>query len=796
MEEVKLFENETLFIKFASKYGFNLFLGAGFSVYAYNYDETPLPLGNKINSILQELFDVHSKKNLTLGKTCQRIKRNKEDELNTFLRDTYKVKHYDEEYSLLNKFPIKNIFSINIDNLIEKIYDEDSAKYELSDAKISGFLEKDNLINLYKLHGSVTYPYTDRLTFSDEELNDLFIHDNNLFRVVSHKLSTAPCIFWGTSLSDGNTVQLLCASKQPEKINMPKWVVLYPEDEYYDELLEEYHDKGFSVIAADTKALLQYISHFPFVNLNEDTSYIYRKYRNTFPRNFICNELKHSSIVRPITDFFHGAEPQISDVLSSNIVRTSYFTTIFNKVLSSKLTLITGIPGCGKSTILLQLAFCEEFSGRKFWFNNMLPTEAKKLCKLVKDDNEVTIFFDNMYNNLEAFEILKKQNNIKIVTAERNINYEYIKSFLNISADDIIDISDLNEIDIQNICQSMNKTSIDVLNLIKKNANISLLEIVFFAYHSYRVRDRIKEYITILKEFNDDNLKINLLELFTLVNYVSYCGVLTSMDMLYFYFSDKIESYEDILYAIKKMNSVIIESDEFSNLDAQQDYVTIRSRLFAEISIKLLPKQDLKNVLVKFVEKVSPSIIYRYDIFKKKSYDADITNRAFNKKEGIDFYTEIMSLNNSPYVKHQYALFLQRKHDISEAWIQIDQAYTDCSGKIFTIANTHAIILFEKNIGVKCSNASEESQLKALLKRSFDTLEYCIEKDARVNYHVLIYARHTSRYVERFGKDDNAKLYINTAVSQIDEILNSREYIYRKLYNELKSLYNELKKLV
>ena len=44
------FDNETLFISMVSKYGMNLYLGAGFSVYAYNEDGEALPLGDKIKS--------------------------------------------------------------------------------------------------------------------------------------------------------------------------------------------------------------------------------------------------------------------------------------------------------------------------------------------------------------------------------------------------------------------------------------------------------------------------------------------------------------------------------------------------------------------------------------------------------------------------------------------------------------------------------------------------------------------------------------------------------------------------
>lgn len=127
----------------------------------------------------------------------------------------------------------------------------------------------------------------------------------------------------------------------------------------------------------------------------------------------------------------------------------------------------------------MQLAFCEELEGRKFWFNNIIKPEAEKLVKLVKNDDNVIVFLDNLYSNVDAFEILKECKNIKLVVAERALNYEYVKRFLSISSDAIEDISNLTAEDIQKVCASMNRSSEDAILLMEKNENISLIEIVF-----------------------------------------------------------------------------------------------------------------------------------------------------------------------------------------------------------------------------------------------------------------------------------------------------------------------------
>lgn len=344
--------------------------------------------------------------------------------------------------------------------MLEKIYDSQESSVNISDTAIYGSLEKEKVVSLYKLHGSVTYPVGSRMSFTETELTDLFIRDNKLFETVSFKLSTAPTIFWGTKLSDNNIMQIICNSEAYAKSSMQRWLVVYP-DEKNKEFIEDYIDLGFNIIEADTKELINYLGEQSFARVDEGDKNIYKEYRDKFPTSFICNELKKSGVKRPVVDFFAGAEPIISDIVSNNVSRTSYYTVLLGTILKGNITLITGIPGCGKSTLLMQLAFSKELSGRKFWFNNIIEQEAVKLVNLVRDDENVTVFIDNLYNNVDALKVLRKNENIKLVLAERALNYEYVKRFLNISSDRIVDISELNKNDVQVICKSMNRSSSD-----------------------------------------------------------------------------------------------------------------------------------------------------------------------------------------------------------------------------------------------------------------------------------------------------------------------------------------------
>lgn len=80
---------------------------------------------------------------------------------------------------------------------------------------------------------------------------------------------------------------------------------------------------------------------------------------------------------------------------------------------------------------------------------------------------------------------------------------------------------------------AMNRSSADAIDLIRENENISLLKIVFFVAINAVIQDRIKRHINDLLRLEYESLKINLLELFTVVNYTSYCGIPCSMDMIF-----------------------------------------------------------------------------------------------------------------------------------------------------------------------------------------------------------------------------------------------------------------------
>lgn len=219
------------------------------------------------------------------------------------------------------------------------------------------------------------------------------------------------------------------------------------------------------------------------------------------------------------------------------------------------------------------------------------------------------------------------------------------------------------------------------------------------------------------------------------------------------------------------------------------DLFSLRSRIFAEASLKSIPASDIGEVITNFLERVPFCFINRYDIFRTKAYDADITTLAFrnNVEGGKYFYETLIDKDNRAFNKQQYALFLKRNNINDEAWKYIDEAYIQCDGRIYSIVNTHAMILFENNI-----DKDEDSQgtVELTLAETFDVLENCIKRDDRKPYHVLTYSKHAVKYYHRY-KNAKAMQYIKKSSEFITSLRNV--YIPKKARIELLDTQKEIR---
>lgn len=778
MHRLMEFENEESFKELINKEGLNLFIGAGFSINAKNRDDLSLMLGPQLGDYLIGHFELDKFRHENLPQIASHLKRNRKGDFYYLIKNLYTVSKFDPRYISITRLPIINIFTVNVDNLCELIYspNEKVGKF-INDTEIYGFTESPG-VTLFKLHGSVTYTHDKEMLFSTSELSGTFLNDPPLWSTVAMKIASHPTIFWGLDIDSPNIIDLLKPDAVQSRPSHAKWIVLLPGKDH-DLAAEEYSAQGFRIIRGTTDELL---THFDTVWQEPPTPPSPDQgFANIFPHNYMPSVLQKDHPVRPIVHFYQGADPTWCDITQGNLIKISKFNEILEHILNNGNILITGSPGCGKTTLLMQLASSPEITGPKFYFSNLQPVQANLLKTILPPNTHITVFIDCLSDSIDAYRILEELASITLVVADRDLRFATIRHLVKLD-NRVIDISDLSPVDIQRICDNMRRP-------VQRfpAGKISLFEIVYQIWSGLKVDSRVKEIIHQIEEYDT-----NLLEFYTLLTYMRYCGVSASMDSLIYYYGNQPEiNYSQIYNWVDVIYSMVDNSGYPE--DSLQDFFTLRSLIFSEVSLKYLSSKILKQVIVKFHKMVYRAVIPRFDIFRRRACDADITTQAFPEiLEGIDFYDSLIRVDPSPFIKHQYALYLWRKHNPKEAWKQIDIAYIQSGGKVFSINNTHAFILFANNID-KVPDAA--GIVLNTLNDTFVVLEDCLMRDMRKSYHVMSYANNAIRYQKKFQSAKGLE-YLRKSYRYLNQELDQNEYIPSKIRRALLDCKNTIVSLL
>ncbi len=743
-------QNEHNFRKALTE-GLNLLLGSGFSVAAKNRDDTPLPTGRELRNELIAEFKMDNVSSLDLPKICTILDRSQRKSFQAYLRRRFIVRDFHQDYLLLDKINVKSIFTTNIDNLLHKIWQKCSNHY-LNDIDLRGPTFHDrNAIDLVYLHGCILYPRRP-LTFSALDVAAAFRFDPDRWHYLTQRLQAYPTVFWGTSISDADILEALHPMTVHGRPHEDKWMVVSSSDDEAN--LEYYNALEFQIIEADTLEILDYLKHADIRKSSPDVTDSEASTSQLFPKEAIPDIASVHS--RPIVDFYLGAAPSWYDIFSGNLHRTQHYGKIRDAINSGKHTVVIGLPACGKTTLLMQVAADIRFSGHKLVCESLSTEQADLIiCKL--NGKPALVFIDNFADSIFALKKLAREPNIRVAVFDRDYNFERIAHRLTDIEFQLVDVTELSSYEIQSILSKIPTTIAYRRPSTKirtaKGMPISIFELIEANITKPTLRKRFRSVLKHLSSENED-----LLNLLLLCCYVHSCRTPVSMDMLLAFFRDKVESYEDI-YRMCQQLGAMIEDYVGELADTEQDHFIPRSIIIAEAVMEQASGVSLRRMLRRFCQQVSRCRICRYDIFKRKAFDADIMKKAFpDWQEGKEFYTEVYSLDPSPFTLQQMAIYLSRKKQHREAFKWIDRAITQSGGRILSIRNSHAIILFNANIEAQETDGTVE----ATLRHSMEILESCYSLDVLKLYHVIVYSENALMYCERYV-DETAQRYLRTA---------------------------------
>lgn len=771
-------QNENSLIH-AMKTGINVFVGAGFSLYAYDKKKQNLPSGNGLADELKSMFNV---KAASLSMISTILQRKAKTEFKAFLTERFSVDSYESFYNNLNLVNVKSYFTTNIDNLIPKIVSAENSKRFINDLLVNGENADANRINYLPLHGCVENPENEYV-FDVQSLATTFGNNSRIWSYLSNACEKNPTIFLGYSYSDNSVIQALSSYRTFENAQKEKWILLYNPT---DDQIEFYEALDFTIIKGEIKEFLELL---PNILDNEELSgkkNEEEEIRDIFKNNLVPLD-NRNQVSRPIIDFFRGQVPIWSDILSNKIYRVSYYKQIQDSIYNqNRQTIVIGAPVSGKTTLAMLLAYNVQFEGVKLMYSGLTLSKVDFILKIL-GNLKALIFVENFTDNIEAFLKLSQAKNITVVGVDRSQFYSTVSHMLTPQMFDIINVTELSDNDIQGVFNSVPvEIKASSMKTKRKSKDIYAADSIYeFVIRNIKGQNIVERYKKIIHDLEHDDS--NLMEFLLLCAYMHKCRVPLSIEVAYSYFSD-IYNYQDVLEMKDELEDMLSEFEGSNDLlDSSIEYYYPRTYFIAEAILKYSSPLLLKKIMSKVIDNVPKYLIYNFKTFRKFAFDSLLTAKAFvDWKDGMDFYKSAYLYDNeNPYVLQQGALFLSKKKQYQEAFKWIDKAINSTNDKYFSIRNSHAIILFDANYELELNNMVEEQ-----LDRSMDILHKCYHDDSRKIFHAIVYADQAERYFIKANSEKTIN-YLQQAKKWLKEESSNNSWNY-----ELKQRLSKVEKIL
>lgn len=741
--------------------GINLFVGAGFSLYAKDLAGKPLPSGK---ALLNELHKYIGPGQSDLARYCSVMERKNKSALYDYLTKRFCVSSFDECYLNLNHINLKGVYTTNIDNLVPKIIEKSPNRY-INEQNIYGDCTNEEGVNYLPLHGYIKYP-EQGYVFSVEKIASIYNQAPKVWSYLSFAVEKYPTLFIGYSLNDAGVIESVLSQRTFSNTPKAMWIVLFNPTK---DDIEYFEGLDFNIIIADTKEFLEEIPRFcNWIKQKKGKS---TTIESLFKANAIPKDGR-GLIQRPIEEFYRGMSPTWTDILRNVIYKTSFYKEVENSIYSNKHTIIVGAPVSGKTTLAMQVGKFINFNGDKLMFNNLNRNRAEYVAKVI-GSNKTLIIVENFTDDIDALLILKSLPNVKMIGIDRSHHFSIISHKINLYEFDIINVTELKEQDIQGIINAipegirLSEMGINQSRYQKlHNKDISIFEFVIRHIKGQTIRIRYGEFI---KKLENENT--NLAEFLVLCAYMHMARVPMSMEVAYSYFDDM--GYDDVIEMRKQLSDFLQEDEEeelaINNIDGYRP----RSSIVAEAILEYASKRLLADVMWNVLLRVNSFVICNYQIFRRWAFDKALVSKAFpDWKEGKKFYEEAFLYDNrNPYILQQGALYLSAKSQYRDAFDWIDKAKILTNDRQFSIRNSHAIILFDANYEIENPAAVQQ------LDSSMEILHRCYRDDMRRTFHAKIYANQALRYCQKYP-NSKAKSYLEQAHIWIKDELKGKEWDY------------------
>lgn len=406
-----------------------LFLGAGFSTLASNKAKVPLPTGSQFCQILWSFMGLDGEwdKTTPLNSLYELLLSRgiAKERIREMLIQTFEVREYSKTYnSLLLPFWYK-IYTLNIDNLVEKIYFDSSRSTKSIRYPFDHYEERDQTLEstlIVHLNGRIPCDPED-IIFGKSQYAAASIDIQPLYHQFVNDFSVYPTIFLGTQIEEqllDQYIQVRQRKKSEHKELRPKsFLITKNIPNAKVELLKIYNIVAIDASVEDFLAWLSSKSE-EIPDRLETLSITQPSFHSLITKVAFPNRLKEAiedfavcfkKVPIDLKDakpnkrgFLLGSSPAWGDIISGIDAPRLVTTDVNNDIeetFKSRKTLqlyaLTGSAGSGKSTILKRLGLTLTRNGRTVFFSysESIP-EIDSIVKTLEHLKErVILIFDN-----------------------------------------------------------------------------------------------------------------------------------------------------------------------------------------------------------------------------------------------------------------------------------------------------------------------------------------------------------------------------------------------------------------
>lgn len=430
-----------------------LFLGAGFSVDARNEANEFPPLGNALAKVLSERagFEYTGEYLATVYEAAQ--KHLGSQSLWDLLRKLYDIRSFADWYKIVSDITWYRIYTLNIDNLVQKIYQQGGTQRLRTIINPAPVEERDphfGNLQCVHLHGFVET--ADKgLTFTLPDFGNMTARPNPWYQTFIDDLYNRSVVFIGKQLEEPmfhHYLQLRDPKDRATTEFRPRsYLVNRTIGKMRLATLKERNITGIEGTAEEFfRSLAQAINldelgiqsvrreAFPHLIFREGRSTVDERVNRHF--DLIRTDALPFTRKTPPDDFFMGAEPNWSDIAEErDAIRTIESELLQNmpdERQSLSVVILHGPAGSGKTTAMMRTAHMLAARGSRVYFAQGheridLSGILEVAEEAAKKDERIFIFMDVLSRHMAAVDysraILRNATNVTLVLSDRTNKY-------------------------------------------------------------------------------------------------------------------------------------------------------------------------------------------------------------------------------------------------------------------------------------------------------------------------------------------------------------------------------------